>query len=81
MEDVLAHVGEDRPRTLEGGGIAAQRDVLKQRLETLRETIRRYERIIAEQANALLPFAIVPQIAQMLKRFKQAIIVALVQTN
>ena len=57
----------ERQLASEGGGIAAQRDVLKQRLETLRETIRRYERIIAEQANALLPFAIVPQIAQMLK--------------
>ncbi|MDZ4721617.1 MAG: DNA sulfur modification protein DndD [Roseiflexaceae bacterium] len=51
----------------EGGTIAAQRDALKQRSETLRETIRRYERIIAEQANALLPFAIIPELAQTLQ--------------
>lgn len=57
----------ERQLASEGGGIAAQRDVLKHRMETLRESIRRYERIIAEQANALLPFAVVPQLAQTLK--------------
>ena len=57
----------ERQLASEGGSIAAQRDVLKQRVETLRETIRRYERIITDQANALLPFAIVPQLAQTLK--------------
>ncbi|MCG8353504.1 MAG: DNA sulfur modification protein DndD [Chloroflexales bacterium] len=51
----------------EGGGIAAQRDMLQQRAETLQETIRRYERAIAEQANGLLPFAIIPQFAHVLK--------------
>ncbi len=57
----------ERQLASEGGSIAAQRDILKHRMETLRESIRRYERIIAEQANALLPFAVVPQLAQTLK--------------
>jgi DNA sulfur modification protein DndD len=57
----------ERRLASEGGGIAAQRDSLKQRADTLRETIQRYERIVTEQANGLLPFAVVPQIAQMLK--------------
>ena len=51
----------------EGGGVAAQRDALKQRAETLQETIRRYERIIAEYANGLLPFAVIPQLSGALK--------------
>lgn len=57
----------ERQLVSEGGGIAAQRDGLKQRAETLRETIRRYERTIAEQANGLLPFAVIPQLAHRLK--------------
>lgn len=51
----------------EGGGVAAQRDALKQRAEVLQETIRRYERVIAEYANGLLPFAAIPQFAGALK--------------
>lgn len=60
---------EDLERRLasEGGALAVRRDLLKQRAEMLRDAIRRYERIIAEQANMLLPFAIVPQLAQTLK--------------
>ncbi|NTW02189.1 MAG: DNA sulfur modification protein DndD, partial [Oscillochloris sp.] len=51
----------------EGGGVAAQRDALKQRAEVLQETIRRYERVIAEYANGLLPFAVIPQLSAALK--------------
>jgi DNA sulfur modification protein DndD len=57
----------ERQLASEGGGIAAQRGDLKQRAEVLRDTIRRYERLLTEQANGLLPFAIVPQLAQTLK--------------
>lgn len=60
---------EDLERRLasEGGALAVRRDELKQRAELLRESIRRYERLIAEQANALLPFALAPQLTQALK--------------
>ena len=51
----------------EGGGVAAQRDALKQRAEILQETIRRYERVVAEYANGLLPFAVIPQLSGALK--------------
>ncbi len=72
INSLIAHTQgkvEEAERQLasEGGSIAVQRDVLKQRAETLRETIRRYERTIAEQANGLLPFAIIPTFAHSLK--------------
>lgn len=57
----------ERRLASEGGGIAAQREALKQHAETLRETARRYERVIAEQAGALLPFAVIPRLAHRLK--------------
>lgn len=57
----------ERQLASEGGGLAVQRDVLKQRIEVLHESIRRHERSIAEYANGLLPFAIIPQVAGMLK--------------
>lgn len=57
----------ERQLASEGGGIAAQRDRLKQRAEILGETIRGHERAIAEHAGALLPFAIIPQLAQTLR--------------
>ena len=57
----------ERRLASEGGGVAAQRELLKQRAETLRETVRRCERVIAEQAAALLPFAIIPRLARTLK--------------
>jgi DNA sulfur modification protein DndD len=60
---------EDLERRLasEGGMAAARREQLKQRAASLSESIHRYERLIAEQANTLLPFAVVPQLAQRLK--------------
>jgi DNA sulfur modification protein DndD len=72
INSLIAHCQgklEEAERRLasEGGGIAARREALKQRAETLRETVRRCERVIAEQAGALLPFAIVPGLARKLK--------------
>ncbi|MEI6181224.1 MAG: DNA sulfur modification protein DndD, partial [Chloroflexales bacterium] len=57
----------ERRLASEGGGVAAQRDALKQRAETLQATISRYERLIAEYANGLLPFAVIPQLSSDLK--------------
>jgi DNA sulfur modification protein DndD len=57
----------ERQLASEGGMLATQRDLLKQRSEALRETIRWHERAIAEQANNLLPFAIIPAFAQTLQ--------------
>lgn len=72
LNSVIAHKqakveATERQLASEGGGLAVQRDALKQRAEVLRETIRRYERTIAEHANALLPIAIIPQLACTLK--------------
>lgn len=72
INSLMAHVRgkidqAERQLASEGGSIAAQRHILTHRMETLQDTIRRYERIIADQANALLPFAIIPQLSQMLK--------------
>jgi DNA sulfur modification protein DndD len=60
---------EDEERLLasEGGGIAARRDALKQRAELLRADLHRYERMIAEQAAGLLPFAAVPALSSALR--------------
>ncbi|MFV9504228.1 MAG: DNA sulfur modification protein DndD [Oscillochloridaceae bacterium umkhey_bin13] len=57
----------ERKLASEGGTLAAQRDILRQRANELRELLKRYERMIADQANALLPFAIIPQLIQPLK--------------
>ncbi|PDW03403.1 DNA sulfur modification protein DndD [Candidatus Viridilinea mediisalina] len=51
----------------EGGDVAAQRAALKQRAEALNETLRRHERMVAEHANGLLPFALIPQLAHALR--------------
>ena len=60
---------DDQERLLasEGGGIAARRDALKQRAELLRADLHRYERMIAEQAAGLLPFAAVPALSSALR--------------
>lgn len=57
----------ERRLAREGGMLATQRERLTQRAHDLRETIRRYERQITEHANSLLPFALVPRLAQALK--------------
>lgn len=44
----------------EGGEVAAQRERLKERLSELEEKIERYERRIIDEANGLLPFALIP---------------------
>jgi DNA sulfur modification protein DndD len=60
---------EDQERLLasEGGDIAVRRDVLRQRAESLRADLRRYERAIGEHAAGLLPFAAVPALSRSLR--------------
>lgn len=58
---------EERRLASEGGGILAQRDMLKQRAEALRSDVYRYERMIAEHAAGLLPFAAVPALSAALR--------------
>lgn len=50
----------------EGGDIATQRDALKARAKEIENEIERYERIIAEQASGLLPFAVIPELCESL---------------
>lgn len=68
----LAHIqgkieATERHLASEGGEIVAQRDALKQRATILSEAIHRHERGITEQANMLLPFAIIPELSYRLK--------------
>lgn len=60
---------EDQERLLasKGGNIIERRDMLRQRAEGLHAELHRYERMIAEQAAGLMPFAVIPTLAAQLR--------------
>ncbi|MGB0386185.1 MAG: DNA sulfur modification protein DndD [Ardenticatenaceae bacterium] len=69
IEEKKGQVEEtERHLASEGGEIAAQRDRLKEQARELEQEIVRHERTIAEQANHLLPFAVIPALSQSLSQ-------------